>query len=158
VSGAADRSVKIWDVATGERLYTLSEPLDGLNTVALDPSGKFVAAGGLDKTIRVWSLGPKSGTLVHSLIAHEDAILKLAYSPDGKLLVSSAADKTIKVFKSDDLTEVKTYANQPDWVLSLQFAPDGKTFAAGRFDGSLEFYKVDEALRAPLHQAQNVTQ
>ena len=72
-------------------------------------------------------------------------------------IVSASCVIAVQAARADDLTEVKTYANQPDWVLSLQFAPDGKTFAAGRFDGSLEFYKVDEALRAPVHQAQNVT-
>ena len=102
----------------------------------------MVAAGGLDKTIRIWSLGEKEGKLLHSLIAHEDAILRLAFSPDGKLLVSTAADKTIKIFKTDDLTEIKTIAGQPDWVLSLEFAPDGKSFAAGRFDGSLTIYPM----------------
>ena len=153
VSGAADRTVKVWDTATGERLYTLSEPQDGLNTIAIDPSGKYVAAGGLDKTIRIWELGPKSGTLVNSLIAHEDAILKLAYSPDGRWIASSAADRTIKIFNARDLTEVKTYANQPDWVLSLEFAPDGKTFAAGRYDGSLQIYDVEKLAAAPVHQA-----
>ena len=102
----------------------------------------MVAAGGLDKTIRIWSLGEKSGKLINSLIAHEDTILRLSYSPDGKLLVSTAADKTIKIFKADDLTEVKTLSGQPDWVLALEFAPDGKTFAAGRFDGSLTIYPM----------------
>jgi hypothetical protein len=140
VSGAADRSVKVWDVASGERLYTMSEPLDGLNTIALDPTGTKVAAGGLDKTIRIWQLGEKGATLLNSLIAHEDAILKLVWSPDGKLIISSSADKTIKVFKAADLTEIKTYDDQPDWVLSLAFAPDGKSFAAGRYNGSLEIY------------------
>jgi len=157
ISGAADRTVKVWDSATGERLYTLSEPQDGLNTIALDPSGKFVAAGGLDKTIRIWELGPKDGSLVNSLIAHEDAILKLAYSPDGKWIVSSGADRSIKIFNSHDLTEIKTYANQPDWVLSLEFSPDGKTFAAGRYDGSLEIYPVDKLTSAPVHQALSVS-
>ena len=142
LSAAADRTVKVWDTATGERQYTLGEPLDGLNTIAIHPSGKMVAAGGLDKTIRIWSLGEKEGKLLHSLIAHEDAILRLAFSPDGKLLVSTAADKTIKIFKTDDLTEIKTIAGQPDWVLSLEFAPDGKSFAAGRFDGSLTIYPM----------------
>jgi WD40 repeat protein len=142
LSAAADRTVKVWDTATGERLYTLGEPVDGLNTLAIHPSGKFVAAGGLDKTIRIWELGQKSGRLVNSLIAHEDAILRLAYSPDGKVLISTAADKTIKIFKADDLTEIATVGNQPDWILALQFAPDGKSFAAGRFDGSLEIYPL----------------
>ena len=92
-------------------------------------------------------MATKGGTLVNSLIAHEDAILKLAYSPDGKLLASSGADKTIKIFKAGDLTEIKTFGNQPDWVLSLEFSPDGKTFAAGRYDGSLEIYNVGAAAR-----------
>lgn len=142
VSASADRGVKIWDVASGERLYTLSEPSDGLNTLALDPAGNRVAAAGLDRTIRVWSLGDKSGTLLNSLIAHEDAILQLAWSPDGKYLVSASADKELKVFKADDLSVVKTW-EQPDWVMSLGFAPDGKTFAVGRFDGSYQIYPMN---------------
>ena len=136
VSGAADRTIKIWNVATGERLYTLSEPQDGINTIAVDPTGKFVAAAGLDKSIRIWSLGEKDGTLLHSLIAHEDAILRLAWSPDGAELLSSSADKTVKLFRASDLSELHSYP-EPDWVYGLQFAPNGKTFAIGRFDGSL---------------------
>jgi WD40 repeat protein len=136
VSGAADRTVKIWNVATGERLYTLPEPQDGINTVAIDPSGKFVAAGGLDKSIRIWSLGETAGTLLHSQIAHEDAILRLAWSPDGAELLSSSADRTVKVFRAADLSEIQLF-REPDWVYGLQFAPDGKSFAVGRFDGSL---------------------
>jgi len=136
VSGSADRTIKIWDVATGDRLYTLSEPQDGINTIAIDPTGKLVAAAGLDKSIRIWSLGDKEGKLLHSQIAHEDAILRLAWSPDGAELVSSSADRTVKVFSSKDLTELHSF-QEPDWVYGLQFAPNGKTFAIGRFDGSL---------------------
>jgi WD40 repeat protein len=136
VSGSADRSVKVWDVASGERLFTLSEPLDGINTVAIDPSGRFVAAGGLDKSIRIWSLEATKGVLVHSLIAHEDAILRLAWSRDGKELLSSSADKTVKLFRAVDLTELRSFS-ESDWVYGLQFSPDGKTIAIGRFDGVL---------------------
>ena len=149
VSGAADRTVKIWDVESGERLYTFGEPLDGINTIALDPSGKRVAAAGLDKTIRVWSIGEKGGKLLHSLIAHEDAVLKLAWSPDGKTLVSSGADRTIKIFNAEDLTELKALSGQPDWAYGLDFAPDSRTFAAGRQDGSLQIFEVGQASGLP---------
>ncbi len=140
ISGAADRTVKIWNVATGERLYTLSEPQDGINTIAIDASGKFLAAGGLDKSIRIWSLGENGGTLLHSQIAHEDAILRLAWSPDGAELLSSSADRTVKVFRATDLSELQSF-REPDWVYGLQFAPNGKSFAIGRFDGSLTITK-----------------
>ena len=108
-----------------------------------DPTGKLVAAAGLDKSIRIWALEAKSGRLLQSQIAHEDAILKLAWSPDGSTLVSASADKTLKVFKVPDLTEIKTIARQSDWVYGLEFAPDGKTFAAGRYDGSLSIYEMN---------------
>ncbi len=150
VSGAADRTVKVWDAATGERLYTMGEPIDGINSIALDPTGRMVAAGGVDKNIRVWSLGERGATLLHTLIAHEDAILRLAWSPDGKVIASSAADRTIKLFQADELAEIKTYAQQPDWVYALEFSPDGKSFAAGRFDGSLTFYPVAPASTAAI--------
>ena len=104
--------------------------------MAIDPSGRFVAAAGLDKNIRIWSLGDKEGTLLHSLIAHEDSILRLAWSPDGKELLSSSADKTVKLFRAGDLSELQSFP-ESDWVYGLQFAPNGKTFAIGRFDGSL---------------------
>ena len=139
VSASADRGAKIWDAVSGERLYTLSEPTDGLNTLVLDPTGQRVAAAGLDRTIRVWSLGEKGGTLLNSLIAHEDAILQLAWSPDGKFLASSSADRQVKIFRAADLTLVKAWP-QPDWALSLAYSPDGKSLAVGRFDGSFEVY------------------
>ncbi len=136
VTGSADRTVKIWNVQTGERLYTLSESQDGVNTIAIDPTGRLVAAGGLDKSIRIWSLGESSGTLLHSSMAHEDAILRLAWSPDRAELLSSSADKTVKVFRASDLSELQSLP-ETDWVYGLQFAPDGKMFAIGRFDGNL---------------------
>jgi WD40 repeat protein len=142
VSAGADRTVKVWNPATGERLYTMSEALDGLNALAVDPSGKFVAAGGLDKTIRIWELGEKSATLRSTLIAHEDAILKLAYSRDGKVLISAAADRTLRAFAVSDLTGIEDYPTQSDWVMSLDSAPDGKHFAVGRFDGSYDILEL----------------
>lgn len=150
ISGAADRTVKVWDVATGERLYTMGEPIDGVNTIALSLDGNMIAAAGQDKTIRIWSLGDRRGTLVNSLIAHEDAILKLAWSPDGKTLLSSSADRVIKMFRVPDLTEIKAWTAQPDWTYGLEFSPDGKTFAAGRYDGSLTIYEAGAAQGTPL--------
>jgi WD40 repeat protein len=149
ISGAADRTVKIWDAATGERLYTLGEPTDGINTVAIDPTGNFVAAAGLDKSIRIWALEAKSGRLVKSQIAHEDAILKLAWSPDGSMLGSSSVDKSVKIFRVPDLTEIRSIGPQPDWVYGIDFAPDGKSFAVGRYDGSLSVYDTQKFQERP---------
>ena len=57
-SASGDRTVKLWDVATGERLDTFGQPLKELYTVAFSPDGRRVAAGGVDNRIRVWQVSP----------------------------------------------------------------------------------------------------
>ena len=45
-SGSADRTVKIWDSATGKELFTLNGHVDGpIVSVAFSPDGRRVAAG-----------------------------------------------------------------------------------------------------------------
>jgi dipeptidyl aminopeptidase/acylaminoacyl peptidase len=148
VSGAADRSVKVWDTASGRRLYTFSEATDGINTVAIDPTGRLVAAGGLDKSVRVWRMDENGGELLHSLTAHEDAILKLAWAPDGKTIVSSSADRTLKILHASDLTELRIIPKQSDWAYGVQFSPDGRQLAVGRVDGTLTILDVAERMSA----------
>jgi WD40 repeat protein len=134
--------VKIWDVATGERLYTLSDALDTVNTIAFHPSGKYLAGAGADRIIHIWELGDKDGKRVRSLISHEDAINAIAYSPDGTMIVSTGADKAVKLWEAATLNEIKVLEAQPDWVLALVFHPDWKRLVVGRYDGSVVSYEL----------------
>jgi WD40 repeat protein len=141
-SGAQDRTVKVWDVASGQRLFTLSEALESITTVVFSPTGDQLAAAGVDKLIRIYNLSEKSGSLAQSMIAHEDAILGLIYSPDGKNLISASSDRTIRIWDAAALTAVKVLENQPDWVEAMSISPDGKWLAAGRYDGSVSVYNL----------------
>jgi WD40 repeat protein len=69
-SAGADRAVKVWDIASGKRLYTLSDPTDWVYCVAWSPDKKHLAAGGVDKSVRVWAADKEGGKLVHSVFAH----------------------------------------------------------------------------------------
>ena len=86
-SASADRTVKLWDVATGKRLDTFSQPLKEQSVVVFSPDGKTVAAAGADNRIRVWSVTEKalegSNKILLTRYAHEGALLNLAFSADG---------------------------------------------------------------------------
>src|SRR5439155_7866306 len=79
-SAAADRTVKVWDVAKGKRLFTLSESTAELYAVAFSPDGKQIAAGGVDKALRTWNVSSSGGKLAKTAFAHDGAILRIAYS------------------------------------------------------------------------------
>ena len=108
---------------------------DGVTTVAISPSGDYVAAGSLDKSVRVWDV--RSGTIIARLDGmegHKDSVYSVAFGPDGETLVSGSLDKTIKM-----------------WQLS----PDnrggmmgGGMIRGGRLVRTFEGHKVSDALRS----------
>lgn len=73
---------------------------DGVTTVAISPDNQMVAAGSLDKSVRVWNAN--NGFLIERLegeAGHKDSVYSVAFSPNGKDLVSGSLDKTIKLWE-----------------------------------------------------------
>lgn len=73
---------------------------DGVTTVAISPDNRYVAAGSLDKSVRVWDTN--TGFLVERLegeFGHMDSVYSVAFAPNGKDLVSGSLDKTIKMWE-----------------------------------------------------------
>ncbi|MDQ6632526.1 MAG: hypothetical protein M3Y82_12360, partial [Verrucomicrobiota bacterium] len=144
-SASSDRTVKLWDVATGERRDTLSQSLKDVLTVAFSPDGKKLYAGGTDNRIRVWQISETAAEttnpILESRFAHDGTILRLCFSPDGKWLLSSADNLTVKLWDAAELKEKLVLEKQPDWATGLAFGLNNK-IVVGRLDGSLGIYEL----------------
>jgi WD40 repeat protein len=58
VTGSEDRTIKLWDTATGEEVFTLRGHTSGVESVAFSPDGRRIASGSDDRTVRVWDTSP----------------------------------------------------------------------------------------------------
>jgi hypothetical protein len=141
-SASADRTVKLWDVTTGERRDTFSQPLKEQVGVAWSPDGKRLAAAGADHRIRVWDVSAQGRETTNPLAiaryAHEQPLVRLTWSRDGKSLLSSAQDGTLKAWDAVDIKERLSLPKQADWPTAI--ADTGAAIVAGLGNGELLFF------------------
>ncbi|AFZ25453.1 WD40 repeat-containing protein [Cylindrospermum stagnale PCC 7417] len=56
ISGSRDKSIKFWDVKTGELKATITEGLAKVYGIALSADGRYLVSSDNQKTIKVWQL------------------------------------------------------------------------------------------------------
>ena len=56
VSGSHDKTLRVWDVETGQCLSILEGHTSGVYAVSLTPDGRRAVSGSGDKTLRVWNV------------------------------------------------------------------------------------------------------
>jgi WD40 repeat protein len=59
-SASVDRTVKVWDAATGQESLTLKGHTDYVMSVAFSPDGQRLASTSFDKTVKVWDVTPRA--------------------------------------------------------------------------------------------------
>ncbi len=57
-SASGDRTVKVWDAATGQETLTLKGHTGDVWSVAFSPDGKRLASASDDRTVKVWDARP----------------------------------------------------------------------------------------------------
>ncbi|MCA2892922.1 MAG: serine/threonine protein kinase [Microcystis sp. M048S1] len=139
-SGSSDKTIKIWEVATGKELRTLTGHSDWVMSVAYSPDGRYLASGSSDNTIKIWEVA--TGKQLHTLTGHSSGVLSVVYSPDGRYLASGSYDKTIKIWEVATGKELRTLTGHSRAVWSVVYSPDGRYLASGSSDKTIKIWEV----------------
>lgn len=97
VSGSRDKTIKIWQLETGELVRTLKGHKDEVCAIALSPDEQIIASGSVDKTIKLWHVN--TGELLATFTGHTKTVTAVAFTASGEMLVSGSLDKTIKIWQ-----------------------------------------------------------
>ncbi|MBE9049846.1 serine/threonine protein kinase [Nostocales cyanobacterium LEGE 11386] len=157
LASSGDRTIKVWNLATGQAISILKGHSQRVNVVAISPDGRTLVSGSDDKTIKVWDL--PTNRLVRTLRGHSDSIQALAISPDSGTLASGSDDHTIKLWNLATGQLRRTLRRHTSWVRSLAISPDGATLASGSFDKTIKLWNLNKAvfIRTLGEDAETVT-
>ncbi len=92
VSGSADGTLRVWDLASGRCQHILQGHTSGVRAVAV-ADGRVIS-GSEDQTVRVWDLA--SGQCQHVLPGHTSGVWAVAVA-EGRV-VSGSADRRLRVW------------------------------------------------------------
>jgi hypothetical protein len=144
-SGSQDRTIRIWDLATGGLLRPLEGHTDTVGAVCFSPDGRQLFSGGHDRTVRVWDA--QTGRLLQTLQGHTQPVTRVVVSDDGKWLVSGSGDckkpGEIKIWDAKTRAEKWTLATGEAHGESVCFSPDGKRLAAGVPDNLIKVWDTE---------------
>ena len=144
VTGSADRSIKVFEVATGKDLLTLEGHADAVKALAITKDGQRLVSGSADKTFKVWNLA--DGKLISTSPAMSAAVVSMALGGDGKLVVVGLADGSAKVFDPSatdpSKSERQAIPAQGGPITAVALLPDNATVLLGSEDRTVRAWPL----------------
>jgi WD40 repeat protein len=140
-SGSRDKTIKLWNVRSGESEFTLKGHTAFVSAVAFACDGKTLASGSGDQTIKLWDV--ESGKELRTLKGHVGDISTVTFAYDGKALASGSRDSTVRLWNIKNGNPSHIFVGHTGPVTTLAFSPQGNTLVSGGLDGSVRLWSVE---------------
>ena len=140
-SSAADRFVKIWNVAAGTHNRSFEGHTHHVLGVAWKSDGKVLASCGADNVIKIWDFITGDQRRTTQPLGKEVTSIEFVGATQ-KVFVASG-DKTVRLVNTDNGGMERTYPGSGDFMYSGAVSADGRLAVAGGQESVLFVWLVD---------------
>ncbi|KAI8833035.1 quinon protein alcohol dehydrogenase-like superfamily [Chytridium lagenaria] len=96
-SASFDKSVKLWDGASGKFIDTLRGHVGSVYQVAFSADSRQVLSGSKDSMLKCWDLRTRKSKV--DLPGHADEVFSVDWSPSGEFVASGGKDRIVKIWR-----------------------------------------------------------
>ncbi|MDY6807082.1 MAG: serine/threonine-protein kinase, partial [Cyanobacteriota bacterium] len=139
ISGCFDKTIKFWNLATGELVNSLTAS-DPVLAIAFHPAKAILACGYVDGCIAIWNLQKKAVSCIgqHS---NNNVSMSVAFSPDGKAIGSCSDDSYINLWDLETGELIHNF-QQSRGINVIAFSPNGQILASGSSGNVIKFWNM----------------
>ncbi len=149
-SGSFDKSVFLWDMATGRVRRVLQGHTGPVSSVAFSKDGRTLVSASHDGTLKLWPVQKEAES--ETLQPKLGEVWAMAASPDGRFLAAAGSNRVIKLWKWGQWDKPVELSALPDDVgeplqrAPLAFSPDGDLLACGGWgaEGLIGLYQTSD--------------
>ena len=142
-SAAADKFVKVFNVATGEFVRAFEGHTHHVMDVTWKGDGTALASAGADNSIKVWNA--ETGEQSRTITTYTRQVTSLQYVGMQDMIVSSSGDKRVFFHTASNGNPAREFKGSTDYVYRAATTPDGTFVVAGGEDGSVRVWNAADA-------------
>lgn len=172
ISASRDKSIRVWEMATGYCVKTLSGHDDWVRCVKTCAEGTSIVSASNDQTVRVWDLSTYTPKCV--LRGHEHVVEYAIFAPalaftfiseltgvklDAKnsshIVISASRDRSIRIWDTTNETCIHTFNGHDNWVRCLFVSASGTHLYSCSDDKTLKIWDLKTGRCARTIEAHN---
>lgn len=139
-TGSGDRTIKIWDLASGVLKLTLTGHIGTVMGLAISDRHPYLFSCGDDKQIKCWDL--EYNKVIRQYHGHLSAVYCLAMHPTIDLLCTGGRDSTVRVWDMRTKAEVFVLTGHSSTVASVSTQAADPQIISGSADSTVKLWDL----------------
>ncbi|PRP88502.1 hypothetical protein PROFUN_03219 [Planoprotostelium fungivorum] len=144
VTGGYDKTVRLFDITTGQNIRTFVGHNSSVSRAIFNPSGNLIITGSKDSTIKFWDIS--SGICVRTISSHLGEVTSVEVNSNGTMLLSGSKDNANRLWEMSTarpVTRFKGHQNTTKNFVRCSFGADETLVLGGSEDGCVYIWDIE---------------
>lgn len=139
-TGAGDRTIKIWELASGNLKLTLTGHIEQVMGLTISQKHPYMYSCGLDKQVKCWDL--EVNKVIRNYYGHLSGVYSIAQHPILDVLATGGRDGTCRVWDMRTRTQVMCLEGHEDTVASILTQGTDPQIITGSYDKMIKLWDL----------------